>query len=471
MITLEISGTEIRLMEVVGEKVVKWGSRALDPDIFEEGVLSNLPALGVAVKELMASSGVSDRDVTLGVSGLYSLSRLVMVPNPLGGPTNQQMVMEAAQSVMPLSEEELYLHWQVMATVEGSGQQVLVVGVPRDVIDSQIQALRTVGLNPRVVDLRAMALIRAVNKEQALILNINTDTYETILVAAGITEVMHTTAWRPDELSLEDRAEQLALVIELTVGFYNSSHPGFTFDSATPLFITGPMSRDLALVEKVQARVIYQLGVLEPALEYAEHLPVAQYATNIGLALKGAASAKGLGESGYPLPDINLLPQIYRPWKPSVRQIYIIVAVLAAIALIFPLYQVTLEAMGETAKLETRYNLINTELERRQLEIKNRDPLQKAINEYNTIVDKGGGFTEALRFIRSRADALGVEVQEITHEGGSIKVKCQADSYLAFREYVAALGESGQFSVSAIPSEVYPYIQGGTITLEPKTGE
>ncbi|MBA7690368.1 hypothetical protein ES703_98894 [subsurface metagenome] len=112
MITLEINSTEIRLMEVGGGKVVKWGSRALDPGIFEEGMLTNLPALGAAVKQLMASSSISGKEIIASVSGLYSLSRIVMVPNPLGGPTTHQMVVEAAQVAMPLSEEEMYLYWQ-----------------------------------------------------------------------------------------------------------------------------------------------------------------------------------------------------------------------------------------------------------------------------------------------------------------------------------------------------------------------
>ena len=93
------------------------------------------------------------------------------------------------------------------------------------------------------------------------------------------------------------------------------------------------------------------------------------------------------------------------------------------------------------------------------------------INDYNTIVDKGSGLTEDLKFVKSKADELGITVQSITHEGGNIKVNCQADSYLTFREYVAALGGSEWFVVSAIPSEVYPYVQGGTIVLQPKPGE
>ena len=472
MITLEISSTAIRLMETDGGRVIKWGSVSLEPSIFQEEVILDPQALSAAVKQLMTSSGIKGTNVTASVSGLYSLSRIVMVPTPLGESVTHQAVLDAARGVMPLSEEELYLSWQNLAAGEG-GQQVLVVSVPRDVIDAEVRALRAAGLNPRILDLKAMALIRAANREQALILNIEPTSFDMILVVNGVPEIMRTTAWQPGDLSVEDKAEHLAVTLELTVGFYNSHHPVSPLDPATPLFITGKMSGDLALMEKLQARVGYPVEPLAPPLECPAHLPVSQYAVNIGLALKGTAPPKKLGQVGYLPPDINLLPQVYRPWKPSARQIQAFCAIVAAIALLFPLYQVTAEAMDKTASLETRYAIVNSELEQRQAELKSREPLQKAIAEYRTIVDMGGGFVEDLEVINSLAEELGIQMASINHGGSSITFTCQAPDYTIFRDYLTALEESGRFSSVTRPSEVFPYIQGGAITikLEPKPSE
>ena len=471
MITIEISSTGIRLMETEKGRVTKWASLSLEPSLFEGEVISDPQALSAAVKQLMTSSGISGRNVTASVGGLYSISRIVMVPTPLGVSATREAVLEEARGAMPLSEDELYLSWRAIAAGEG-GQQVLVVGVPRDVIDSEVRALRAAGINPRVLDLKAMALVRAVNREQALILNIEPTSFDTIMVVKGIPEIMRTTAWQPGDLSVEDKAEHLAVALELTVGFYNSHHPGFPLDPATPLFITGQMSGDLALTEELQARVGYLMEPLAPTLEYPAHLPVSQYAVNIGLALKGAAPPKGLEQGGFSPPDINLLPEVYQPWKPSARQIKIFCAVIVALALLFPLYQVTSDAMDKTAVLEARYTAINNELERRQAEIKSREPLQKAIAEYRTIVDMGGdGFTEDVRVINSKAEELGIAVGSISHGGSRITVACQADNYTAFREYKTALEESGRFLTPIVPPEGYPYVKGGTIDLEPKPGE
>ncbi|MBI4188672.1 MAG: pilus assembly protein PilM [Chloroflexi bacterium] len=467
MITLEISSNEIRLIEAKGGRVIRWASRSLEPGMFEEGVVSNPQAFGAAVKQLMDSSGIRGKEITASISGLYSVSRIVVVPNLPGAALTQAAVLEEARQVIPLSEEEMYLSWQAIAAVDG-GHEALVVAVPRDVVNSEVKALRAVGINPRVLDLKGMALARAVNREQALILNIEDISFDIVVVVAGITAVIRTTAWQPQGLSPEDRAEYLAVALDLTVGFYNSHNPELPLEMTTPLFITGQMSGDPALEKELQARIGYPIQPLVPALECPPDMPVSQCAVNIGLALKGSASTRNLGQSSNSAPDINLLPQIYRPWRPSARQLFLTGAILVVIALLFPLYQLTAEAVGKTGTLKTRYNIVNNELTRRQNEIKSREPLQKFINQYHTIVDMGGGFADDLEIIYRNAGELKIKVDSITHTGATINVACEADSYIAFRDYLAALEKSGRFASPIPPPEGYPYVKSGTIKLERK---
>lgn len=466
MVTLEISSNAIRLMEVSGNKIVRWASYALEPGMFQDEMISDPRALGTAVKRLMTSSGMKGTKVIASVSGLYSLSRIVTVPIPPERLPPEETVLETAAEVMPLSEDESYLSWQTISAGEGD-QQVMIVGVPKDVIDNEVRALRTVGLNPYILDLKPMALARAANRKQALILNIEPTSFDIVMIVNDVAEVMHTRVWQPEDLSVEEKTEHLISALEMTVSFYDSHHATSPLDPATPLFITGQMSGDLTLIEKLQARVGYPIEPLTPPLEYPEYLPVSQYAVNIGLALKGRTASKNVGEDGYSLSDINLVPRVYQPWKPSARQVQFFCGIVVAIALLFPLYQVTSKAMGETAVLQSRYSILNNELERRQLEIKNRDPLQKAITEYTTIVNMGGGFTEDLRVINSLAETLGVELLSINHAGSTITITCQTSDYTVFRAYMTALEESGRFATPIPPPEGYPYITGGNIALKP----
>lgn len=289
VVTLEINSTSLRLMEVKGTMVTKWASRLLDPAMFENEVPANPRTLSLAIRQLLASNGVKTKKISIGISGLFSLSRIVSVPaSSTGGAALQRTVLDKAKEVLPISEDELYLSWQIIADTDDE-RRALIIGVPRNLIDSEVQALKAAGTTPHILEIKAMALIRVVNREQALILNIEPATIEVVLVADGLPQSIRTSAWQTTSMSLEDMAEYLAVALELTAGAYNSSRPGAELDSATPLFITGGMSGDAELVAAVRARMAYPLEELSPLLECPPHLPASQYAVNIGLASRDIA--------------------------------------------------------------------------------------------------------------------------------------------------------------------------------------
>ena len=470
VITLDIDSTAIRLLEARGDKVTKWASVPIEPGEVEGEIVSTPKALGTQVRQLMASSDMKGKKVTASFSGLYSVSRIVASSDLPGGLVTSEAVMEVAREIMPVDTDKLYLSWQTSTTGEGV-REIFVVGVPQDVIDAEVRALRGAGINPHILDLKTMALARIVNREQALILNIEPSSFDIVVVANGIPEIMRTIAWEQDKLTTDEKAEHLATTLELTVDFYNSRHPGTTIDSDTPIFITGQMSGDRALVEKLQAGLRYSFEPLAPPIEYPEDLPVSQYAVNIGLALKGKTPSGDAGQGNYSPPDINFLPAVYHAWKPSVRQLFYVVAVVAAVFLLFQLYQVTGDALAETGGLQRRYDLLNTKLQQRQLEIKNRAPLQQAVKEYHIISNPGGNFTEDLKVINSEATEHGVQLQSIAHGGDTITINWQVDSYDTIESYLATLEESGRFAVPIPrPKTGYPFITSGTTTLEPTTG-
>lgn len=470
VVTLDIDSTGIRLMEIKGGVVRKWAAVSFEPGNGEGEVVPDKSSLSTMVRQLMASSGIKASKVVASISGLYSVSRVLPESNLPPAPTTQEAVLEMAKEIMPLSGDKTYLSWQTMAAGEGE-QLVLTVGMPRDMMDNEVRALKAVGINPHVVELRTIALTRAVNKAQALILNIEPSSFDIIVVANGVPEIMRTIAWQPDNRTKGDALEPLVAALETTVDFYNSRHLDSPLDPATPLFVTGQMSTDLTLVEKLQAGLEYPIESLAPSLECPAYLPTSQYAVNIGLALRKMPSFENSGQGGLVPLDINLLPETYRPWRPTARLLYSFVVIVMALALLFPLFQITSEATAKTANLETKFDILNNQLTLKKLEIQRREPLQKAIGEYHAIVDMGGTFTEDLVVVRSEAEKLGVKVGSIIHKGDSIDVSCQAGNYLTFRRYLTALEESGRFATPIPPPEGYPYTTGGTIKLEPKAGE
>ena len=469
VVTLEINSTSLRIMETRGIRVTKWASQPLGPGIFENDVAANPRGLSIAIRNLLASNGLKVRKISVSVSGLFSLSRNVVVPaSAKGGTVAQEVVLEKAKEMLPISDDELYLSWQNIAAV-AEGQRVFVVGAPRNMVDGEVRALRAAGINPLTLELKATALMRVVNRKQALILNVEPTTIDIILVVDGMVQSAHTTAWQPANLSVDDRAERLTIALGLVVGAYNSNHPVASLAPDTPFFITGGMSGDIELIEAVYGRVAYPEEPLFPPLEYPPHFPVSQYAVNIGLTLRSTAVGGRNHAFSEHLPlAMNLLPQSYRSWRPSRRQVYAFFAIAAVIALLLPTYDLITNVIAKTASLKTRYDLGKLEVDRRRAELSRREPLQKYLGTYQTIVGMGGGFIEDMKVITDKAVEFGIEVPAITDSGDSITITAVADNFTAFRDYLASLQANGRFASVTGPPENFPYIREGTIRLIPR---
>jgi len=472
VVTLDIDNTTVRLLATRGGRVRKWASASLEPEGVEGEVASDWQALGTTVKQLMKSSGINASKVTASLSGLYSLNRILHESDLPVGLSTREAVLQTAEETMPVSTDKLYLSWQRI-TGGADEQQFFVLGMPRDAVDNEMRSLMRVGIKPNVLELQAMALARIVNKSPAIVLNIGLSSFDIIIVVNGMPEIMRTILWQQGDLAVEDRVEQSAVTLELTADFYNLHFPDTPLDPTTPLFITGEMSGELILMEKLRARLVYPVEPLAPPLEYPAHLPTSQYAVNIGLALKGIASSEN-PEQGVYLPlDINLMPRIYHPWRPSGKQLLAFGFIIVLIALLFPLFQVASEAMDKTADLQRGFDILNNEMQLRKLQIKDREPLQQAISEYNSILNLGGNFTEDLEVIYGEAEKLGIHLGAVTHAGNSIDINCRADEgdYMTFREYITALEESGRFFTPIPPPEGYPYTTSGIIKVEPLTSK
>lgn len=460
VVTIDIDNTSIRLLEVKGRMVTRWGSVPLKP-----GDSSNQQSLAATIKQLMNACGIRTRHVIVGVSGLYSVSRILSIPNPPGGSSNPQAVDEAIRNAVSLDREGLYFSWQTI-TADADTRRVFFVGIPRDITDTWLRAVKAAGVSPRMLELRGIALTRVVQEKRALILHIEPSSFDVVIVANHVPEVMRTIAWEQDELTVEDKVEQLAAALELTVNFHNDRNPDNVIDTATPLFITGLMCGDPALMEELQARLRYPVAPLAPPLDYSESLPIYQYAANVGLALKGKSRNIGRGQSS-PF-DINLLPEGYRAWKPSTRQLSLAALAVGCVAVIFYLYQATAEVQSKNADLQVRQSILANELQRRQSEIKNRVPMQKAVEEFNTILAMRGSFTENLEVIYARAEEVGVQIKSVDYESKGVTVYCEASDYTAFRKYLAALESTSRFSSPIPPPEGYPFTTKGAIKFQPK---
>jgi len=194
-------------------------------------------------------------------------------------------VSREAKRALPVPLEEIYLSWQVLRE-RGAQMEVFLVGVPREMVDSAVQALRLGGVRPHVMDLKPLALGRAVNQSRAIVANFETECLEMAIVLDDAPVVMRSVTLIGES---QDDAERIArLVDELvrTVRFYNDSHKEEPLPAQTPLYVCGSLADSQALRDMVAGSLDYPLVALEPPFSYPPAFPVSMYLANLGLAMK-----------------------------------------------------------------------------------------------------------------------------------------------------------------------------------------
>jgi len=342
-----------------------------------------------------------------------------------------------------------------------------------------VQTLEEAGIEPYIMDLKPLALARAANRGDALIVDLEPDCFDIVLVANGILIIIHTITPKGEGASLEDNIRRLTDELSKTVRFYNSSHPENLLGPSTPLLLTGELSSDATASKLVQAEIEYPVEPLVPPLEFPTDLPIALYAANMGLALKKMPQKTVSNGDAVRIHDIdlNVLPgkKEARAFSVSIKNILVSLVLITVIGLLSPLYLVKSQADAETVRLQAALSSVSQELRQARLTIDEAKQIEDTINEvaasveslkqeHQAILSKGGNFASTLTLV---TDALpsGAYFTSIELGTNQITVKGEANSSFTVVSCATALEAQGGFSEVRI-SEI-----GKSRSIEAETTE
>ena len=415
-VTLNINDTSIRLLSTRGRRVEKWGTMPLALGLVKDGLILEPKAVGEAIDALFESVKVPKEKVIIGLTGLSFTYCILNLPR-MKPALLEEAILRGARKEIPLPLEELYLSWQAIGSREDE-LNYFVLGVPRNLIDAVVQTLAEIGMKPYLIDLKPLALARAANRGDAIVVDLEPSGFDIVLVANGITTIMHTVTPRfgitGEGTSLEDNIQRLTDGISKTVNFYNNSHPESPLSLETPVLLAGELSADATASQLIQAQMEYPVESLVPPMEFPPDLPVALYTGNMGLALKEMPQQAVPKGDAVRFQDINIdiLSGKYRTRAPGLPMRYKLfsLAMVIAIGLLFPLYYLKSEATADTVDLQTRLEGVNQELSEVRLVFNEAQQIQDAIDEidatidamqeeYRDIMEMGGDFTDYLRVV------------------------------------------------------------------------
>jgi len=443
-VTLNISSTSVRLLSVRGRRVRKWGSLPLPPGLVKDGLILRPKVVGAMISSLFKSTKVPKQRVITSLTGLSFIYRVLSLPR-MKPASQPEAIQRAAGKEMPLPLEELYLSWQA---IDGGRDELdfFVLGVPRGPIDTLVETLSEAGVPPYLIDLNPLALARAANREEAIIISLEPDCFDIVLVANGMPAVMHAITPREERGSLEDNIRRLTDELSKAIEFYNSNHPQNLLSPTTPLLLTGELSTDTTTSEIIRAETGYPIELLAPPMELPPDLPVGLFATNLGLALKKVPQkAAATGETAL-FRDINLniLPGKDEAGTRQAKLPHILLSMALVISL----------GLLST-RLQTELTGISQEIDQALLAIDEAGQIEDTIDEivtdveaakqeHQSILGKGGDFASNLKLV---TDALSSEAYFTSVEIGTAQIIVigEADNPFTVVSYVTALEALGEF--------------------------
>jgi hypothetical protein len=295
-LALTVEHTELRAIVHRGARILRWDTVPLPADTMKNQVVANAQSFAQAVDQLIDRLRAPRMRVTVGYHSSRAILRTLTLP-PVPQKLLSDTVEREVRRSFPLPPHEIYLSWQPLESINGSGHSIFAVGVPRSAVDALMQGLGQAGIRPKALDLRPLALVRAVNRRSVVIVTMEQRSGSGIVLVEDFVPVMVRDITLPgqDLLSPVEQVPYLATEIQRVVDFHSSSRDGRRGASqgagtapwtAPELCLTGALAQDTEVVAELST----QWSVVAPdsSLSLPDGLPRATYLATLGLVLKKA---------------------------------------------------------------------------------------------------------------------------------------------------------------------------------------
>ncbi len=362
VVTLYIDETSLRLLVVEGKKVVKWADLPLEAGLVNDGIIVEQAQVAAKIKELLEKEKVSAVKVVAGLSGLHCVSRLVKLPH-LPKSMLDEAVGREAERVMSVPMEQLYLSWQPIVD-SGAEMDVFLLAFPRSAADALVQTLRSVALEPYLIDLKPLALTRVADRPTAIIADIQPTDVDIVVMVDRVPQLIRTLSLPSEAGSWQEKLPILKEELDRTAKFYNSSHADNPLDSDVPVFVSGELAQESEVCESLASELKYSVLPLPSPLECPDGLPAGRCMVNIGLALKEVAVPRA--KANFSVVDLNVLPDVYRPKARSLTPFLTVLGVIAAAGVLAFLGMLFQDVASDVAALRAELYATNQLLIERQ---------------------------------------------------------------------------------------------------------
>jgi type IV pilus assembly protein PilM len=452
-ISLYIDDAAAHVMVSRGRQPQKWSSLPLEPGLVKDGLVRDQAVVAGKLKELWQSSRLGQKRVGVAVSGLNCLYQLLTLPELPENLISEAISREASQS-LGITLEEVYLSWQVLSVEHGQMRVYLTV-LPREVVDALVATLRHAGLKPYLMDIKPLCLARASSESRAVIVDTQADSFDIVVLAEGIPEVVRSLSF-PQEASAGEKSALLKAELERAIAFYNSGHMDKPIDLRVPIMISGEMAQQQDDWEALRGPRERPVQALVSPLEDRDGFEAFRYMTNIGLALKEIL-VEETGAIAYSLVNFNALPEIYRARRSSLSDAVWLPTVVVGILLVGAGFWGSIYVHGQNGTLSADVDAVNQRIAEQGV---GTADLADLTAQVKAVVDPASDYSTMLSSLEANRLAFTDDLAEINDQrpvgvsldgismikDKAVTVNGSASSEVDVFDYALRLKDGGRFS-------------------------
>ena len=444
-----------------GERIKKWADLPLESGLVKNAVVLKQAAVAAKIKQLFQVRKLKAKKVIVGISGLHCLTRPITLPQ-LPNEMLEEAVRREAKRVLPVPPEQLYLSWQPIPAPAGK-IQVFLVAVPRKLADALFKTLQQAGLKSDLMDLKPLLLARVVKEATTIIVDVQPTEFDIVIMADGIPQPIRTVNFPGKVLSWHEKLPMIRDELNRTFEFYDANNPENPLAAAIPIFVSGDLANESELCQSLSNELGHPVLLLSSPLDCPVGLEPNRYLTNMGLVLKMLSPEK---EAGVLIPDLNVLPAVYRPEPISLIRVLALPSAVIAIGLLFFLVVLIQNTSADIASIQGQLNtteqLLQQRLTQRQILTGKITELGEKITEAEA---SGGNFAAAMANLERQSNGVSgnlevavnslpdtIKVSSISQTSPTLTVKGKAPSEKEILSYHRELDASGRFSEITITS-------------------
>jgi type IV pilus assembly protein PilM len=163
---LEIEDSSIKAvyLEKRGEKfrMISCGRATLPRGIVQAEQVVDSQKLASEISALLKSTqpkSIKNKNVIFSIPETKAFIRTIQIPKMTVEEAREAVKWETEANI-PISVDRVYLDWQVISD-KGDKEEVLVVAVPKNIVDSYYNAITLAGLVPLAVEVDVVAIVRS----------------------------------------------------------------------------------------------------------------------------------------------------------------------------------------------------------------------------------------------------------------------------------------------------------------------